>query len=66
MYRFRVDDGGKLVLQIATDRGGYNYGVPSEPKWRDAKVEDIPVADPFRSGSGIQVSYGGLSDGGVG
>jgi hypothetical protein len=46
-YRFRVDD-GKLVLQVyVPPRDPFAYG--REGAWRDATVEDIPVADPFRS-----------------
>ena len=48
-YRFRVDE-GRLVLQVQEASAGYyNYGAEREAKWRDAKVEDIPVLDPFGS-----------------
>lgn len=46
-YRFRKE-GDLLVLQIAVRSAPYEYGYRSEPKWRDATVEDIPVNDPFR------------------
>lgn len=46
-YRFRTE-GALLVLQIM-DRE--KYPAPgsweTQPKWRDAKVEDIPVFWPF-------------------
>ena len=48
-YRFRVED-GKLVLQVMTRSAGHydcGYSYAREPEWRDAKVEDIPVSDPF-------------------
>lgn len=46
-YRFRVDD-GKLVLQVAMPRKNDAYvWRDDDPRWRDATVEDIPVADPF-------------------
>lgn len=45
-YRFRVDE-GKLVLQLL-ETGSDSYGWARQGKWRDATVEDIPVADPFR------------------
>lgn len=47
-YRFRVDE-GKLVLQVLVKRDCAAYGWQRDPEWRDATVEDIPVADPFRS-----------------
>lgn len=49
-YRFRVDD-RKLVLQVyqPPKRSSYSYDYERDGEWRDAKVEDIPVADPFRN-----------------
>lgn len=46
-YRFRKE-GDLLVLQVAVRSASYEYGYRSEPKWRDATVEDIPVNDPFQ------------------
>jgi hypothetical protein len=53
-YRFRVDD-GKLVLQVmeSARESAYYGGYEREPKWRDAKVEDIPITDPFRTEGGF-------------
>lgn len=46
-YRFRVSEAGNLVLQVYEypKQNPYTYG--DEGKWRDAKVEDIPVTNPF-------------------
>jgi len=51
MYRFRVGEGGALVLQIgqARKRQDYYYEGEKTVDWRDATVEDIAVSDPFRS-----------------
>lgn len=46
-YRFRVDDGGKLVLQVKERPEPNIYYTERTAKWRDATVEDIPVVDPF-------------------
>lgn len=49
-YRFRVNDSGQLVLQVQEQSPDYDfYGGRRESVWRDAKVEDIPVSDPFGS-----------------
>jgi hypothetical protein len=44
-YRFRLE-GELLVLQVCEYKQDYGYSV-SRLTWRDAKVADIPVRDPF-------------------
>jgi hypothetical protein len=55
-YRVRVGEGGVLVLQVLgyldNEYGGYRCSA----KWRDAKVEDIPVADPFAGFAPVRLS----------
>ena len=44
-YRFRLE-GELLVLQLKDDSTDY-YGRLNKTSWRDAKVEDIPLANVF-------------------
>lgn len=49
-WRIRCDETGKLILQIGQYRHrnfGYGYQDDDKMEWRDAKVEDIPVSNPF-------------------
>lgn len=49
MWRVRVE-GELLVLQVyepGSAGGHYDNWRRSEGKWRDAKVQDIPVLNPF-------------------
>lgn len=49
-YRFRVNEEGALILQVEVydDSPDYAYS-RMKPKWRDAKVEDIPILDALRT-----------------
>lgn len=44
-YRLRAE-GELLVLQVREDADPYS-SYSQHPKWRDAKLTDIPVADVF-------------------
>jgi hypothetical protein len=46
-YRFRTE-GELLVLQVYVPPKSSPYDYGREGTWRDATVQDIPVADPFR------------------
>ena len=39
--RFRATAEGLCVLQVQEHESGSSYNYRSEPKWRDAKVEDL-------------------------
>lgn len=57
-YRFRVNEEGALVLQVLEKSERHFYGYEGTATWRDAKVSDIPVRDPFateRGASGIDL-----------
>lgn len=47
-YRFRVNEAGNLVLQVYQPAKSTTYYREDSGTWRDAKVEDIPLYDPFR------------------
>lgn len=45
-YRFRTE-GDLLVLQVMEPMINHGFGFRDAATWRDAKVQDIPVNDPF-------------------